>query len=250
MRRSVAATLVTILAIGSLCLIPNFASGDAQYEKLWIRMRGMITQWGSTPVFGWVGANARYVNANGTHHEWASVYVIWSPTPRRLNCTEPPIENFTFVFYTARLVNNTQIHLNYSGFDLIISGLWNVFKITTTINVSEDGTLIDIAHTFEPVVLDALGELRVFANGHQFEIGIEGIDLLSGFVVSWAVRYVEIKICDLNDDGKVDLVDLVRVARRYGKMPGLFDYDLDADFNFDGKIDIGDLTTVAASIEP
>jgi len=50
-------------------------------------------------------------------------------------------------------------------------------------------------------------------------------------------------------DGKVDIVDLVRVAKRYRAAPGIWIYDRMIDVNFDNIIDIGDLTTIAANIE-
>jgi Ca2+-binding EF-hand superfamily protein len=53
---------------------------------------------------------------------------------------------------------------------------------------------------------------------------------------------------DWNNDGKVDIRDLVKVARRYKMTPGLFNYDNDADVNMNGQVDMADLTTVAANI--
>jgi Ca2+-binding EF-hand superfamily protein len=66
--------------------------------------------------------------------------------------------------------------------------------------------------------------------------------------VFYCIAYREIKLFDLNDDGIVDIGDLVRVARRYRFTAGL-PYDIEADVNADGQIDIGDLTTIAANIE-
>jgi len=82
-----------------------------------------------------------------------------------------------------------------------------------------------------------------------FTLDIKGIPLLRGFVLKYDVRFVAIKICDFNDDGKVDLIDLVRVAKRYRAVPGLPSYVHELDVNFDEVIDVGDLTTVAANIE-
>jgi hypothetical protein len=249
MRRSIVAFMLAMLATSSFVFISSQTNADTQAQSLWIRMRGGITQWGDEQVFGFIGANARIVNANGTHHEWARVHAIWSEEPHRLNCTEPPRENFTFVLYAARLVNTTYVKLNYSGYDLYISGLWNVIKITTTIFVDQNGKPLNVTRIFEPIVTGGEGELHVLARWHLFELSINGIPLLRGFVRDALIRFVEIRIYDVNDDGKVDLRDLVKVARRYNTVPGLFNYDHDMDLNEDNKIDIGDLTTIAANIK-
>jgi hypothetical protein len=53
----------------------------------------------------------------------------------------------------------------------------------------------------------------------------------------------------VDGDGKVNINDLVKMAKRYKAVPGTRGYSLDFDFNGAGMIDIGDLTTLAANIE-
>jgi len=249
MRKSIAIIMFAILAIGSFGSILNLANADTQIQELSVRLRGIITQWGSSPVFGWIAANAIKVNLNGTYHKWAGVHAIWSYEKPRLNCTKPPTENFTFSFYVAKLLKSEMIRFNYSGYDFYISGLWNVTKITTSVYVNENGELINVTRAFEPMVTNATGELRVFSHWKLFELDIEGIDLLSGFVWWWRITYLEIKLCDINDDGKVDIIDIVHVAKAWRAVPGMPNYNVEMDFNFDLKIDIGDLTTLAANRE-
>jgi len=255
MKKVISITMLAMLAISVIGFIPN-TGADTQFQTLWVRMRGWITQWGSTPVFGWIDAHARIVNDNGTYHEWAGVHAIWSTNQDRLNCTHPPTENFTFSFYAARLAETEMMKFNYSGYDFYIKGKWNVVNITTAIYFDENGRFIEAVRDVEPVVTNATGELRVFTIVHEqftehlFELSIEGVDLLSGMVRMYFIGYMEIKLCDTNGDGKVDLMDLVKVAKKYHKVPGLNDYELEMDFNFNYEIDIGDLTTVAANIEP
>lgn len=255
MRKTVAAIMLAMLVVGSFSFIPNLASGDTKIQKLWVRMRGVITDWGSTPVFGWIGADAKMVNLNGTHHEWARVHAIWSADRRKLNCNDLP-GNFTFSFYAARLANCADVKLNYSDprEDLYIAGLWNVIKITTEITMNENGELIDFTRTIESVVLAAYGELHVFSHWTKFVLAIRGIDALRGVVVRHVISYREIRICDVNDDYRVDIRDLVRVSKRLARsrlctVPGLQSFDFEMDFNYDQKVDIGDLTTIAANIE-
>ena len=248
MKKSIAVIMLAMLAIGSFSLVSNVAQADTEVDRTWARTKGIINQWGSTPVFGWIRADAYVGNINGTVHEWARAFAMWSDQPERLNCTDEMPENFTFSFYLARLTNSTEIGINVTGYDLFIAGNWTVMKVTTTINENEEGECTNTTETFEPVVADAYGELRIPAN-RTFELSISGIDTLSGRVLTMMIQHVEIEMFDTNDDGKIDIFDLVKVARGYKAVPGLKNYNFDEDFNGDCSIDIGDLTTIAANIE-
>jgi hypothetical protein len=50
---------------------------------------------------------------------------------------------------------------------------------------------------------------------------------------------------DINDDGKVDIEDLVTVALAFGSYEGHERWNPDADLNDDGKVDIDDVVLVA-----
>jgi hypothetical protein len=254
MKKMTVAILSALLAIGSFSFVIN-AGADYQVQGTWMHMRGIITYWGTDRVFGLIGAHAGMVNRNGSYHEWARVHAIWSYDHQRLNCSgpPPPPQNFTFTFYAARLVETTEVAFNYSGYAFYISGLWNVAKVNITITVITDETgqivSIDVNRHIEPVVINATGELGVLVPQFLFKLSIEGIETLGGFVKLWVIKHTEIKICDINDDGRVDIFDLVKVAKIYRTVPGLFDYQHHMDFNFNDQIDLGDLTTVAANIE-
>ena len=80
-------------------------------------MHGYINSYGDLPAFGWCGVYAKI-------GEWAQAFAAWTPgTP-----TIGVVTNF----YVARLVNTTLVELNYSGADLYIEGLWNVYNVTFT----------------------------------------------------------------------------------------------------------------------
>jgi uncharacterized repeat protein (TIGR02543 family) len=55
---------------------------------------------------------------------------------------------------------------------------------------------------------------------------------------------------DVNDDGRVDLTDLVLIARHYGTVLGYPGYNYLYDLNGDGRIDLIDLAAVARAIQP
>jgi len=244
--------MIAMVAMSSFAFIPNLTSADYQFQSLWVRAGGIITRWDTTRVFGWIGACAAVINANGTYHQWAKVGAIWTTEPRRFNYSGPPTpENFTFSFYAAKLVESSIVKLNFTH--VYILGVWNVTKITTTILVDKAGALISFTRTFEPILTNATGWLFVFPHptfGYAFVLNIEGIDSLIGIIVVCKWSYFEIKICDVaRDDGKVNLWDLVKVAKSYRTVPGLWNYNHTMDLNYDNKIDMGDLTTVAANME-
>jgi len=250
MKKLFTVIMLAVLAISAFCIVPSFVNADSGVEQTWVRMRGMINQWGSDAVIGWLWAHARMSTVNDTYREWAGVHAIWSYSQRNINCTDPPTDNFTYTFYAARLVNSSVIELDYSGYAFYIAGLWNVDKVTFAYYVDENGTLITSECTVESIVENGQGELRVLSNWSQFELEIAGTDLIQGVVLGHMIGHMEIKICDVNGDGQVRIQDLVHVAKRYGAMPALGNYEHELDFDFNYKIDIGDLASVAANIDP
>jgi hypothetical protein len=259
MRKTVSLVLLAILTIGSFSIISSLANGDTQLDKTWGRMNGMINRWGDDPVFGNIRADAFVANNNGVVHEWARVFAMWTNKSAQLddpNMNLQPIEpggNFKVQFFTARLINSTEILFNLPEYDLRITGNWTVMNITTTVTADELGHPVSITRTFEPIVTDALGELRVknttTALPEPFELEIDGVDILKGFAFREMIRHFEVKFFDVDGDGKVDIRDLVKTAKRYKAVPGMRGYSMDFDFNGNGMIDIGSLTTIAANIE-
>lgn len=248
MTKSIAVIMVAILALGSLALIPSFASADTtDYSRTWIRLHGFINKWDNESAFGWLRAMAKIANINGTVHEWAVVNAMWSLEQQRLNVTDDHVGTFTFSFYRAVLSNTSMIALNYSGYDLYVAGLWNVSEFTTTLTIDATAMLVNFTRTITPVVTLAPGDLHV--KGLQFGLDITGIAPLSGYVWMALIQFKEIKFFDMNGDGKVDIKDLVHVAKRYGAVTGMKNYDFNVDFNCEGRVSIDDLTTVAANIE-
>ena len=59
------------------------------------------------------------------------------------------------------------------------------------------------------------------------------------------VQNVTLKFCDINGDGKIDMIDLYLVAKAYGSYPDDPNWNPNADVNKDGKVDMIDLYLVA-----
>ncbi len=250
MRKSKPLLAFSIVLVVGLTVIPSVSiAEEGGVSQTWVRLRGQITQWGSTPVFGWINVHARTVETENVSKDWAWVRAVWSDSGRHLNCTDLTTENITYSFFAACLVNSSQIELDYSGYDFYILGVWNVYNVTLEYYVNEYGDLLSYTLSIEAVETDADGELRVLDGWTDFELDIGELDMLTGNVLMHAVGSMEINICDINGDHNVGIADLARIAKCYGAMPGFGNYNHEMDFNLDYKIDIGDLTTVAANIK-
>jgi len=228
--------LVAVLAITlATTSIPTSALGTA--ESTWVVMAGRIVSYGGESVGGWSGALAKI-------DEWAEVNAFWVK-PQIM----PIPGNYTF--HWARLVNASMVKLNYTGNDFYIAGLWDVLKITLVYDLHGNVTKV-----FEVIADDARGELTVTDGWRNFRINIENVPSIAGVVYFY--RIVHTKPVPKGDvtseapnvpDGKINIWDLVHVARAYGETPKPWGkYDFNIDFNFDFTIDIYDLTTLAANL--
>ncbi len=266
MRKTITLALLAILAIGSFGVLLSLASGDGPgpgvpppVEKTWYRMRGIITWWGENPILGHIRADAFSGTINGTLREWARVFAMWTNKTIQLedrDMVRQPVEPnsmFGVQFFVARLTSFTEIRFDMPEYELYVKGNWTVLNITTVVTTDAVSRPVNITRTFESIVTDAEGELKVYnaATGTMktFELDIDGIKILTGNVARNMIQHLEIKFFDVDGDGKVDIRDLVKTARRYKAVPGMMGYSIDSDFNDNGMIDVGALTSLAANIE-
>lgn len=110
------------------------------------------------------------------------------------------------------------------------------------------------------------GDLYVTGNWTHFHADMENIGTFSGKVDAGNVKYGSVEFswtpstqhtfiidgdpdprADLNDDHRVDIIDLFVVARAFGATEGSALYDALADINSDSVINILDITIVAQS---
>jgi hypothetical protein len=300
MKKVITGIMLAIMTMSLISFLPNVTSADVETEGTWVRMVGNIMNWTftngtTTRTFGWIGANAAIVNKTGTIKEWATVHAIWSElVAHPMDDNAYPLgsghdfddsavvkgENFsiTFSFYTARLLNLTDLNFNKTEthHNFYLAGYWNVSEITETINMTWNPSgdpwsqwQITITWNETPVATNATGTLiadwwivptpwKGWMPGSTgvgtFELSIDGVGTLSGYIMREFIWTRELNICDLDDAngtprGKVDIYDLVKVAQHYGEGPGFTNYDPSLDVRGDGIIDIGDLTTIAANIQ-
>jgi hypothetical protein len=271
MKKTITVIVLATLMISSLSLAAN--ADNSTYQGTWLRTRGIITKWGTAPVFGFLGVYAAIINKNVTTHEYAHVNALWSPAVARLNCSVAPTDNFTFSYYTAALVELQGIDFNSTSYALNITGLWDVYNITTKITVTPivndssehwPWSPWNVSITTTEMLTNATGLLQISGStnksawptpfmGCPFELDINGIEALTGNVWRYVYMPAEMNICDINGTGTVNLLTLVQAAKLYGARPGLGNYNenaFDFDFNCQGYVGISDLATIAANIHP
>lgn len=205
------AALLCVLLIMVLALTLTPSSAQSTADPTWVKMLGYINSYGEDVAWGLLRAHAEV-------EEWARVHAFYVPG---LNFSELKIPreiptNFTVSFHAVRLVNATEVELNYEGNDLYISGLWDVYNVTFVYYSWQNFTL-----TTETLVNNGVGELNVTGTWTEFTLAITNIELIGG-----------------------------KVARNYEFTPETPTYDFNMDFNFDFKTNIYDPveTTVFAQM--
>jgi len=232
------ASLISILLMTTILMVPTFAEAATE---TWVAMHGRITSYGLTPMaLGWCGVHAKV-------GEWARVRAFWVPMIPQ----HPPEPPFTFSFYAAKLVNASIVELTYGGNDFYVFGLWDVFSVTFEYYGEYNFTI-----TVTPLADNAEGELTVpnLLPGESFTIDITGVELIAGEVRFVCLRSIEIPMGDCSGptpgmaDRRVDIRDLVHVAKAYGSTPGMLHFDFSMDFDFDFRVGLCELTTIAANL--
>jgi hypothetical protein len=216
--------------------------------EYWVHVFGPVTQYGLNASRGWLDAYAKISSEENV----TAAHVFWMPMPP---WEENPTGNFTFSFYHARLINTTMVALNYSGNDFYVSGLWTVYNVTFTYHEYQgEGagfTYEDYQQDILYVAENRTGELKVYGNWMNFTVSIDGFNDVKGLVMHFATHAPVCLEGDIEGRGKVDIYDLVHVARYVGctpKTPSDLEEIEKADVNHDGHVDIYDLVTVGTEI--
>src|SRR3990170_3474862 len=277
MNKKIAIAFIAIIAVSSLSLAASFANalpwmGQRNFfnrmagasmsnrliERSWVRINGVITQWGTTDVNGFLQTRARTaIFDTSDTRQLAAAGAIWTTNTSRPISAVRAKENFTYTFYSAKLTNASVSSLTYGTDNFFINGTWNVFKITSNVNITtnSDGDITNIHRESDTSVAKAYGELSITDNWTKFTLAITGYDPLTGSVTrtrTGAMQFNPFKISDSEQVSQSDVVsktDLVALAKNYRAMPGWGNYDQRMDFNNNYKIDITDLATVAANMQ-
>lgn len=229
---------------------------NALTQRSYIRINGVISQWGTTSVNGALQTQA----ATSTHQEsgtnqLATATAIWTTNNSRPISAVASRQNFTYIFYSARLTNASVSTLSASSPDTnyFLNGTWSVYTVVSNVTIitNADGQITSVHRTSDTSVQKAYGELNITDNWTKFTLSINGIDPLSGSVFRSAQRQVQFNPFKVTDDTTTNAVtraDVAAVIKSYGAMPGWGNYDARLDFCGHFKIDIADLSTVASNL--
>lgn len=225
-------------------------------QRSYIRINGIITQWGTTDVNGALQTQARIGTfEDGNTNQLASATAIWTTNTTRPISDVESKQNFTYVFYEARLTNASVSLLSTTttGDNYFLNGTWGVYTVVSNITIITDdnGQITNIHRSLDTSVQKAYGELSVTDSWTKFTLAITGIDPLTGSVLRSVQRQVQFNPFKVTDDTTTNAVtgaDIAAVIHAYGSMPGWGNYDAKMDFCCDFKIDIADLSTVASNM--
>lgn len=266
---TLALTIIAIIAVSSIGLAGvNASIGDrdqsgmqsntsnALTQRSYIRINGLVTQWGTTAVNG-----SLQTQAGTSTHETSGTNMATTATAIWTTNTSRPItgiqakQNFTYTFYEARLRNASVSTLSAGSpaTNYFLNGTWNVYTVTSTVTIitNAGGQITSVHRTSDTSVQSAYGELNVTDNWTKFTLSINGIDPLTGSVFRYVQRQVQFNPFKVTDDTMSTVVtkaDISAVIHAYGAMPGWGNYDARMDFCGHYKIDIANLATVAANM--
>jgi hypothetical protein len=221
-------------------------------QTSWVRINGVIEQLGTTEVRGQLQVVSRTAvhldTSNSKEATFASA--IWTENTSRAIQSVRAKENFTYVFYVARLPNASVSTFTTNEGNYFLDGTWNYAKVTstTTVNTDENGTITHVHREQDVEPLQAYGELTVADN--KFTLKIDGIDELTGSVYRSVTRswFNPFKMSDDTSTNTVVRSDLKAIGGCYGFMPGWGNFDMNMDFNNNYRVDISDISSVAANM--
>lgn len=255
------AVCTSSIAIGAYAqtstVSPTPSTGTTSASRSYIRIDGIITQWGTTPVLGVLQTQARAsILANSDTNQLASATALWTTNTSRPISYARSAENFTYVFYEARLTNASVSTLSTNAAatpEYFLNGTWNVYTVTSNVTVitNADGQITNVLRNSDTSILKEYGELTVTDNWNTFTLAITGIAPLTGSVTHTVQRQVQFnpfKVTDDTTSNVVTRIDVAAVGQSYGAIPGWGNYSPTLDVCGHFKIDICDLSTVAANV--
>jgi len=269
--------LLAILAISALAFsagayaapfmsyttVPNASSGPSAPVSIMrssVRMYGVINDWlttpNPTPVMGSMEVLCRTAVRPANTLQGYAALGIWTTNITRPISAVKARENFTYTFYTARLVKGDFSALDYKGDAFFLNGTWNVWSIMETFTIRTNNTTgriinIDRDQLATPIVTGANGNLTVPAGWTTFTLNIQGVAPLTGKVIFETTISSVFNPFMLGTDSSSTTVtksDLDSIASAYGSMPGWGNYNVNMDYSMHYRIDICDLATAAANL--
>jgi len=229
----------TYVQISEVAISPNpeiLITEDASVSILpsvntWVSIFGTVSSYGVNAAHGPMGIFA-------VVDRWAGGWCIFTVPPLGPVILIYPPPPFNFSLYIARILNASTVKLNYNGYDLWISGFWEVANVTNPHDVR------DIVNLLQSRIV-AQGELCVTDNWTYFTINIQGYEPIKGNVTRHHIRTVDdsedCQRYDLNHDYVVNMRDIGICCDAFGSTFGFYGYEFNADTNFDLRVDMRDI---------
>jgi hypothetical protein len=229
---------------------------NAIAARSYIRINGIITQWGTTNVNGALQTQAwASARVDLSTNQLAMATAIWTTNTSRPISAVWAKQNFTNVFYEARLTNASvsTLSTNTAGTNYFLNGTWKIFTVVSNVTIitNDQGQITNVHRSIDTSVQKAYGELKVTDNWTKFTLSIDGIDPLTGSVFRSVQRQVQFNPFKITDDittNAITRADAAQIIRAYGAMPGWGNYDARMDFCGHFKIDIANLSTLASKM--
>ena len=256
--------VIGVLLVSSLALVAESAASmpnmmnisNKPVSSSWVRINGVITNWGTTEARGQLHTQAKTsLLQSSDSRQLASATAIWTTNITRAIQTFKTKENFTYVFYTARLLNASVSTLNTGSpaTNYFINGTWNIATVNSTVTIitNVNGEITRVIRNQDSSIKKAYGELNVTDNWSKFTLKITGLDPLTGLVYRSMTRQIQFNPFIMTDDFTGNVVtrfDIKTVGKCYGASPGWGSYDTKMDFNNNYRVDIADISTVAANL--
>ncbi len=261
----IALALIAVIAVSTLSLAVgsvaasksdtsnSLLSNRQSLQKSWVRINGVITHWGTEEVNGLLQTRARTtLLATDNTNQLASATAMWTTNDSRPISSVRSKENFTYVFYSARLNNASVSELNMDENDYFLNGTWNLYTVTSNITVitDENNTIVKVHRESDTQITKAYGTLNITDNWTNFTLAITGQDPLTGTVFRSMTRQMQFNPFKIIEDSstKVTKADLSEIVKCFHAMPGWGNYNSQMDLNGNFKVDIADLSTIAANI--
>lgn len=258
--------LMAIIAIGILSvsagvyampLMSTQVAPNATASKIstYVLVDGGINASGTNAAVGTIQAQSRTTVGPMSTIQGFSSTAVWSTNTSRPLATAIKRQNFTYTFYTARLINGSYSALDFNGANFYLNGTWNVWNVTETFTIITDstGNVLNVNSNQNAVKLanNATGEFTANAVGENFTLAITGVMPVTGTVTFERETSRLFNPIILSQDSTTTTVtpsDLESIIGAYGAMPGFGNYDARMDYCLHYKIDICDLATAAANL--
>lgn len=254
--------VIAILLVSSLAVAVDLTAASPMstanvanrlLSATWVRINGVIIQWGTTDVRGQLQTQAREAVFNSSDtRQLAGATAIWTANMSRPIQAVRAKENFTYVFYATRLLNASvsTVSTNSATSTYFINGTWNFATVTSTVTIitNANGNITRVIRNQDISPQRLYGELTV--TGNTFNLKLGDMDALTGTVYRTITRtwFNPYQMTDATTSNTVTRTDVNAIAQCYGAVPGWGNYDMNMDFNNNYRVDIADISTVAANM--